>query len=79
MGSELVRRVMAEHAVMGRSASDVYALTLESTLDWYAKLGFKKTDDVPAPMGFEVAAGSIITKLIGAQLVCVRGGKSPQT
>lgn len=78
VGSELVRRMMAEHAILGRSPSDVYALTLETTLDWYEALGFSKTDEIPAPMKFEVAAGSVITKLIGAQLACVRGGQSSQ-
>jgi len=62
--------------VLGRSASDVYALTLASTVDWYRKLGFNVTEDIPSPMRFEVAAGRVITKLIGAELVCLRGGQS---
>lgn len=77
VGSELVRRIMREHLLLDRSAADVYALTLESTLGWYAELGFSKTDEdeIPSPMRFEVAAGSVITKLIGAKLVCIRGGQ----
>ena len=74
IGSELVRKVMGKHAMVGRNAGDVYLLTLDSTKDWYRGLGFEVTHEPPASMKFEMVAGGIVTKFIGAELVCMRGG-----
>ena len=50
---------------------DVYALTLSRTVDWYSSLGFAVAEGIPKPMEFEVAAGNVLTKLMGNQLVCL--------
>ncbi len=76
IGKALVRSVLDQHKAFGRSKEAVYALTLSSTVDWYAQnFGFVSIDDpndVPKPMAFEVAAGTAITKLMGNQLVCLK-------
>ena len=74
IGSELVRRLLAKHAMLERRNLDVYLLTLATTKGWYQSLGFELTDDPPESMKFEMDAGNIITKLIGAELICMRGG-----
>ena len=73
IGSELVRRVMAKHATMERKRGDVYLLTLDSTIDWYRQFGFVVTDRPPSSMLGEIAAGNVITGLIGSKLVCMCG------
>jgi GNAT superfamily N-acetyltransferase len=75
IGSELIRRVMAKHTMLERRNDDVYLLTLESTSDWYRGFGFELTDDIPASMALEVAAGGVLTKLLGEKLVAMQGGK----
>lgn len=76
IGRALVRSVLDQHRDLGRAKEAVYALTLSSTVEWYAQnFGFVSVDDpkdVPKPMAFEVAAGTAITKLMGNQLVCLR-------
>ena len=76
IGKALVRSVLDQHKEFGRSNEAVYALTLSSTVDWYAQnFGFvaiEDPNDVPKPMAFEVAAGTAITKLMGNQLVCLK-------
>ncbi len=72
VGSELVRRCMAKHVMLDRNCSSVYILTLATTRDWYESLGFSVTSDPPESMKFEIAAGKILTKAIGAELICMR-------
>ena len=72
IGGELIRRIMQRHVLLGRNVQDVYLLTLDSTKDWYASFGFGLTDDPPASMAFEVAAGGVITKVIGEELIAMR-------
>jgi len=76
IGSDLVQSVLDQHKQLGRANEAVYALTLSSTVDWYrSNYGFvtvADTKDVPKPMALEVAAGKIITKLMGNELVCLR-------
>ena len=76
IGAELVRRVVRQRLTTGCMPTSIYLLTLATTAPWYnTNFGFDvvEASDVPAPMALEVAAGSIITKLIGAQLCCMRG------
>lgn len=76
IGTELVRRVLQRHVDAGKSKRDVYLLTLATTAKWYAdNFNFEivPEEEVPAPMSFEMAAGKIITRLIGAKLCCMRG------
>ena len=76
IGSDLVRSVLDQHKQLGRVNEAVYALTLTSTVDWYrSNFGFVEvadSKDVPKPMALEVAAGKIITKLMGNELVCLQ-------
>ena len=75
-GAAIVRRLLERHAARGLSAADIYLLTLASTAGWYEGLGFEQVSeprDVPEPMAFEVAAGRVVTGLIGAELVVMRG------
>jgi GNAT superfamily N-acetyltransferase len=74
IGSELIRRVMKRHIDLGRSAKDVYLLTLDSTKVWYNRFGFEETNDPPTAMAFEMTAGGIITKLMAEKLVAMQGG-----
>jgi len=76
IGSDLVRTVLEQHRQLrtggGEDNDDVYALTLSQTVDWYRSFGFIEARAIPKPMEFEVAAGNVITKLMGNQLVCLR-------
>ena len=76
IGRSLVRSVLDQHGDLGRGREAIYALTLSSTLDWYStSFGFVEANgpgEVPAPMALEVAAGTVLTKLMGNRLVCLR-------
>lgn len=76
IGTELIKRVLQRHVNRGRSISDVYLLTLATTVAWYYdNFGFEVVpkEEIPAQMSFEVAAGKLVTRLIGARLCCMRG------
>ena len=72
VGGDLVREVLSQHRRRRRNGGDVYVLTLSRTVDWYRSFGFVEETNVPRPMEFEVAAGSVISKLMGNRLVCLR-------
>ena len=83
IGSEVVRQLLKHHEDLGREKSDVYALTLEKTLDWYKHLGMdfalvEKSEEIPSQMSFEISAGNIITGMLGEQLVCFRAGQNTE-
>ena len=80
IGTELVNRVLKRKISAGREScvpSNIYLLTLATTAKWYQEnFGFEvveNSNDIPKQMAFEMAAGSLITKIIGAQLTCMRG------
>lgn len=76
IGTELIKRVLKRHKDRGRAMSDVYLLTLATTVNWYYdNFGFAPVpeEEVPQQMSFEIAAGKLVTRLIGAKLVCMRG------
>jgi GNAT superfamily N-acetyltransferase len=80
IGTELVRRVLKRHFQQNsnpQAPANVYCLTLANTTKWYEQnFGFEIVSakkDIPKAMALEVAAGNVITKLIGAQLCCMRG------
>mmetsp|Transcript_27803 Transcript_27803/g.32436 ORF Transcript_27803/g.32436 Transcript_27803/m.32436 type:complete len:264 (+) Transcript_27803:131-922(+) len=79
IGSEIVRKLLAEHDSIGQNISDVYALTLSTTKDWYCSLGFEITNNPPDSMKGEIFAGNLITKAIGAQLICMQGVSKQST
>jgi len=78
IGTELVRRALQRHCrEKGNVATNVYLLTLASTAGWYREnFGFRlvaSPEDIPSQMAFEVQAGKLITRIIGAELVCMQG------
>ena len=83
IGRELVRRVLKRRLLADNSPSPpacIYLLTLKSTSGWYRQhFGFEivDTENIPSSMVFEVMVGNVITKIIGAELCCMRG--TPQT
>ena len=78
IGTELVCGVLKRHKLSrtrqrnNQVAEDVYALTLARTVPWYCQFGFVQEENIPKPMAFEVAAGKVITSIIGEDLVCIR-------
>lgn len=79
IGKELVKRVLRKRLLEASSPSppsSIYLLTLTTTSGWYQQnFGFEVVDSrsIPSSMIFEVAAGNVITKLIGSELCCMRG------
>lgn len=77
IGTELVKRVLQKELLQTNiPPSSIYCLTLASTAGWYCdNFGLEKVQDqdIPKPMMLEVAAGNVITKLVGAELCCMRG------
>eukprot|EP00559_Dactyliosolen_fragilissimus_P007983 CAMPEP_0184870418 /NCGR_PEP_ID=MMETSP0580-20130426/37389_1 /TAXON_ID=1118495 /ORGANISM="Dactyliosolen fragilissimus" /LENGTH=216 /DNA_ID=CAMNT_0027372467 /DNA_START=250 /DNA_END=896 /DNA_ORIENTATION=- len=63
IGSLLVKKILTEHGLLGRSFTGLYLLTLAKTVEWYNQFGFDAVNgkNIPDPMRFEVAAGSVIT------------------
>lgn len=79
IGKSLVRRVLQRHLDNTGPLEDVYLLTLATTADWYHdNFCFKivPTAYVPEQIAFEVQAGTLITSLIGAKLVCMQGNSA---
>ena len=89
IGSELIRRLLAKHIMLERRIEDVYLLTLDNnansnsnskTRDWYGSFGFEVTEDPPASMALEIAAGGALTRIMGESLISMRGcGRGPGT
>ncbi len=79
IGRELVKRVLKRRLIETSSPSlpsSVFLLTLTTTSRWYQQnFGFELVDsqNIPSSMVFEVAAGNVITKLVGSELCCMRG------
>ena len=72
IGSELVRGVLQRTKYSLKPGKEVYALTLAKTVSWYQQLGFDIEPVPPSSMTLEIAAGSVITRLIGEELVCIK-------
>ncbi|KAL3934963.1 MAG: hypothetical protein SGBAC_009426 [Bacillariaceae sp.] len=72
IGSELVQGVLQRTKYSLKAGKEVYALTLAKTVPWYQKLGFAVESVPPSSMALEIAAGSVITQLIGEELVCIK-------
>ena len=73
VGTELVRRLLQNHIRQNRSTRDIYLLTLDRTQDWYTSLNFELTQDIPKAMQLEMAAGSVLTKMLGEKVICMKG------
>mmetsp|Transcript_3710 Transcript_3710/g.8558 ORF Transcript_3710/g.8558 Transcript_3710/m.8558 type:complete len:331 (-) Transcript_3710:59-1051(-) len=72
IGSELVQGVLQRTKYSLKPGKEVYALTLAKTVPWYQQLGFDLEPVPPSSMALEIAAGSVITSLIGEELVCIK-------
>ena len=53
IGSELIRRIMERHVMLGRNAQDACLLTLDSAKDWCSLFGFELIYKM-LPNSFEV-------------------------
>mmetsp|Transcript_32675 Transcript_32675/g.54742 ORF Transcript_32675/g.54742 Transcript_32675/m.54742 type:complete len:271 (-) Transcript_32675:692-1504(-) len=82
IGTELVRRVLRDRLEKKTLPTSIYLLTLKTTTDWYReKFAFEEVTgtDIPGSMALEVTAGNFLTKMMGAQLCCMRGtSKTPE-
>lgn len=77
IGTELVRLCLQSLAQRGRLESDnVFLITLKTRSKWYqSAFAFEVLEhlrDVPESMQLEVAAGTVITKLLDEELRCMR-------
>lgn len=76
VGSSLVRRLLERHqGQQGHSLSDIYLITLAPTCPFYEVLGFRRLEErrlVPKQMAFEVAAGQVLSAVLGNELACMR-------
>lgn len=79
IGSELVRRCLGHHVKQGRQlVNGVYLLTLRKNARWYAsQFGFDiaTSTAVPKAMQLEIVAGTIVTKMLGEELCCMRASQ----
>ncbi|KAL1524734.1 hypothetical protein AB1Y20_019617 [Prymnesium parvum] len=76
IGTSLVRQLLQRHVAAGRREGHVFLLCLEPSVEWYAALGFvplASVAEAPESMAFEIAAGGVLTRLLGERLVCMRG------
>ena len=64
IGSELVKRLLANHAEQGRPLCDIYLLTLASRCGWYEALGWKQTLTMPDSMELEFVVGTPLARLV---------------
>ncbi|KAL3930913.1 MAG: hypothetical protein SGPRY_001335 [Prymnesium sp.] len=81
VGSTIVRELLARHESEGYSQTEVYLLCLRRSEAWYARLGFEPLPspaDAPGAMAFEISVGSVLTKLLGESLVCMRGARASE-
>ena len=74
VGKSIVRELLHRHTQLDRDISQVYALTLRKTLNFYDALGFQvvEKEDIPSQLKVEIALGRIITKALGEELVCIK-------
>ena len=82
--NELLERLQAK-SLAGKDPAvvnlpDVFLLTLKSSTPFYARMGFLEIPVSMAPMGMqaEAAAGTIVAKMSGGELTCMRY-KFPET
>jgi len=83
IGTALVNELLERHKarIMAAAADpdsmtlpDVFLLTLKSSTPFYSRMGFLEIPVSLAPMGMqmEAAAGSIVAKMAGGELTCMR-------
>ena len=76
VGSELIRRIMARHVMLGRNFQDACLLKLDCTKNWCSLFEFEFTYDPRSSMVFEVTTGSIFTKLLSEKLIAMQGAQN---
>ena len=74
-----MRELLHRHTQLDRDISQIYALTLRKTLNFYDALGFQvvEKEDIPSQLKLEIALGRIITKALGEELVCLKASRVP--
>jgi len=73
VGKRLVSAALDGFLARGHRLTDLYCLTLAKTTPFYTDLGFHTVvDNTPPDLAFELAAGKLVTKLIGEDLVVMR-------
>lgn len=79
VGKSIVRELLHRHTQLDRDISQIYALTLRKTLNFYDALGFQvvEKEDIPSQLKLEIALGRIITKALGEELVCLKASRVP--
>ena len=78
IGSALIRRlIQTHHEENQRPKEDIYLVTLDRTQSWYESIGFEYVvqEEIPKSLELEVLAGSIVTKVLGERLICMKGRK----
>jgi ribosomal protein S18 acetylase RimI-like enzyme len=75
IGTFLVRELLRRHDAEKDQAAVVCLLTLRPTIPFYTPHGFKVVQgdeaSMPKPLEFEFKAGSVISALLGNELVCM--------
>ena len=76
VGRSIVRELLHRHT-LDRDISQIYALTLRKTLNFYDALGFQvvEKEEIPSQLKLEIALGRIITKALGEELVCLKASR----
>lgn len=73
IGTALVEELLKRHDAENhqQKATAVCLLTLRPTIAFYAPHGFKVVQNIPEPLYFEFKVGSVISTLLGNDLVCM--------
>lgn len=77
VGKSIVKELLHRHTQLDRDISQIYALTLRKTLNFYDAFGFQvvEKEDIPSQLKLEIALGRIITMALGEELVCLRASR----
>ena len=70
IGTALVKELLKCYDAEKQEAV-VCLLTLRPTIPFYTPHGFRVVENIPEPLKFEFKAGSVISTLLGNDLVCM--------
>lgn len=70
IGTALVEELLKQYDAEKQQAV-VCLMTLRPTIPFYTPHGFKVVENIPEPLQFEFKAGSVISTLLGNDLVCM--------
>lgn len=76
IGGKLVETLLSRHSTGMNSNKKVCLLTLEPTTQFYEEHGFRRVTEserrrLPTPVQFEFLAGSVVSSLLGNDIVCM--------